>query len=67
MNTYICDPEACSEIHGEFRGVLHGSGQCWHETTRRRLAWQQGMSEPTVDVADIAAWNGLGSRKRAAA
>lgn len=42
---------------------------CWHESTRRRLAWQYGEARAAAIMAgtdsasqrDIAAWNRLGA------
>jgi hypothetical protein len=47
-------------------------GHCWHESARRRLAWQYGEARAsrialgidTTTIRDIDAWNRLGRSDR---
>lgn len=68
--TYICnDPyeDVCPCAPVSFGG---GPGHCYHESTRRRLAWQYGEARAdeimngTDDASyhDEMAWNRLGRR-----
>lgn len=67
IGSYVCDAPTCS-VFGD-----HGD-HCWHESARRRLAWQYGEARANrialgIDKAtqrDLTAWNRLGSQKRAA-
>ena len=64
VGSYICDPDSCSRVHVSYKRPVAGSGQCWHETLRRRLEWQGGPSANAA--ADLAAWDGLGKKRGAA-
>lgn len=74
VGTYICDLDVCI-LHGEPTEIGRGGGHCWHESAWARLGWQYGEARASrialgIDPAanrDLAAWNSLGSRTRAAA
>lgn len=77
--TYICDRQApgCPEKHDGLPGgeIPLAERHCWHESTRRRLAFQYGEARANrialgIDAqtnTDLAAWNALGRRREAVA
>ena len=63
--SYLCDPSAPDCPDRDESLAPKPFTYCWHTSLQARLAWQGGPSA-NAD-ADLAAWNSLGSRTRAAA
>ena len=74
VGTYICHPSVCIDPSVVHSG-LGPHGHCWHRSTWHRLQWQHGREraeavmegQDAKSQADLAAWNRLGTKRKAAA